>query len=288
MFKHKVTWQILPYILMYLAALTLVALIDLVTADFQLDYILSAQYWSNVLTTALASLLVFLATAFYDVDKLCETDPRVVHDEAEIRKAIERDIDVDFKIYMEEDRLARKARAWVNKIIDRIRRLEMKSTTKKKTAKIKALGEQITDEYVEKYIESIKIKYYHVKMSQIVAGTHTKHEEDRLESGFGKIFRDVSPRYLLSISLPVFLASFVFESKTSTAVLLIKIASKIISLIMNYNNGRTYAKTYVNEVVLYNLNFRIKYIKEYLAWKLEKKKAGETLHEIYQLQGQHA
>lgn len=85
------------------------------------------------------------------------------------------------------------------------------------------------------------------------------------------------PKFLLSISLPIFISSFVMDVKDFSPVLLLTIASKLISLILNYMNGKSYAKVYVNEVILYNLDYRIKYIERYAKWKINNKKAGETI-----------
>ncbi|QVK18101.1 hypothetical protein KHQ81_14940 [Mycoplasmatota bacterium] len=268
-------WKCLPFFFMYFISLSMVVLIDLVTAQFSLDRIGSSEYWSNILTVAIANLLVLLSSTFYDVDKLKETDRRILDDRKEIRQAIANDIDVDFKDFIVQDNLSRKITSWKNYINRKLRKLENKKASQKRDAAIQKLQSMITKEYIDKYIDSIKIKYYYIKMSQIISGFRSGDEVERLESGFNKVSKDILPKFLLSISLPIFISSFVMDVKDFSPVLLLTIASKLVSLISNFMNGKSYAKVYVNEVVLYNLDYRIKYIERYVSWKA-KKKAGDT------------
>lgn len=271
-----IKWKYIPFLVMYFISLSLVVLIDLVTAQFSLDRIGSSEYLSNILTVALANLLVLISSTFYDVDKLKEIDPRIKKDEEEIRDSISNDIDVDFKDFIDQDNLSRKIRCWKNYINRKIRKLENKKSSQKRDAAIKKLQVMKTKEYIENYIDSIKIRYYYIKMSQIISGFRSGDEIERLESGFNKVSKDIMPKFLLSISLPIFISSFVMNVKDFSPVLLLTIASKLISLILNFMNGKSYAKVYVDEVVLYNLDYRIKYIERYISWKA-KKKAGDNV-----------
>lgn len=270
-------WRYVPFYAMYFLSLFMVALVDLLMYNFSLDRLLSASYISNILTISTANMLVLISTIFFEADKLKETDERVVETSNKLREDIQTKIEVDIKDFIDEDNLGRKIQAWENHIKRKIMKLENKKWTKKREAKIKHLQQKITDEYIDQYIDAIKIKYYYVKLSQIIAGFKTKSEVERFESGFMKIIRDISPRFILSITFPIIIATFSLEMKAFTPALLLSIAAKIVSLLMNYMNGKSYAKVYLDEVVLYNLDYRQKYIARYLAWELqkEKSKAGD-------------
>ncbi len=273
----RITIKYIPFIFMYLISVGMVALVDLAYYNFSIERIKDESFWSPLITVAIANLIVFSATLMIDVMHKKETDKRILKTHEEIDDFIVNKMDVDYSEFNDEDNRERKIRKWKIKVKRKLRKLENKKSSKRRDRKIKLYEKMLSDEYIKRYIDSIKIRYYRIKMSKIMCGHNTRSDEEHYQSGLNAIVQDVAPRFILSMSFPVFLASFLIEPKHLTLGAAMLIASKILSLIMNVINAKMYAPVYVEKVVLYNLRFSLKRIEKYLAWKVNRKKAGDHI-----------
>lgn len=283
-------WNFVPYFLMYFISILMVALIDLVIADFEPERLISGDFWYNILSTMFANLLVLVATIFIYHDTWAETDPRVIENQNKLRYIIMEGIDVDIKDFLNEQNYQKKKKAWIKHVNQKIMKLEKKhKQTKRIQRKIAQLETMKTDEYISKYIDAIKVKYDHISFVHLIAGFKYSNENDKtFESNFRLIAKDVWPRYLFSLAIPIIFSTVTFEEKNTITIFLIaKIIAKIISLIMNYLNGKRCAKKVLEMGTIYNLDRRIKKYEEYFAWKLERKKKVGDSTENHNMQNQH-
>lgn len=284
------------YVAMYVLSVILVGLLELITFGLSLERLLSPDFWSNLIIVLTAMILMFFTSANSGIKRIVSNDDNIKNkDQWLVDFGIEKGI--DFDDYMAEINEERKREAYIKEVNRKIQKLKNKAKKKdleiwgsndvelkennKYCQRMKSLLEQKTDEHISKNLVYIDIDYDFIKPSTII-NDYTPRDQDReFEDGKKKKLRDNQGMFGYTIVYSVFISSFFLSPNTFDAVLIFNIVAKLMMLLNQYINGRSYSEKFVKEHTIVNLDKRITYAKGYWAWRKNRKEV--TVNETTQL-----
>ena len=286
--KKRISLAFIPFVLMYFTSILLVGVADLFTAGFSLERIGKAQFWYNIFLSMFANIFALMATLLWQIKKQREEDKRVLEKQNKINDCADNDLEPDFEDeYLKDINLNSKITAFKENIKEQIDMLNKKakpedffawnSRVEEGTKKNKyvqkrlVLEEQLKSEYIKENIDFIKVEYEYITKAKVINGYQPKSKRQRYINGKKTMFADLLPNTLLAISFMVFISSFAFEFINADKTLIITLSAKIFSLVWNAYNGYSYAFTYIEKVLITNLNASLDLIVGYLAWRKESK-----------------
>lgn len=281
------------YGMISLLCLVLIGLSEFVIAGFDTGIFCTASYWYSLVASTIASALILYSTATNDIDNYKLKDEKVLKLKNELDNQVTNNVENDFEKFLVEENQKRKVYAWRQKISAKINRIErfarvkdielyysneeeLKSTNKycQKRAKFEHL---MSNEYIDTHLYYLRVKYPKLKRYEITTGCRQRDEEYKLTTKpHLRVLVDNLPRLAMSFGLILFASSFAPDIKEFQWATIITFIMKLISLCLNFMNGKGYALYFKDEVMIPDLRYRIDKIIAYMTWKVNllKQKTG--------------
>jgi hypothetical protein len=286
------------YGMISLLCLVLVGLSEFVIAGFDTRIFYSASYWYSLIASTIASALILYSTATNDIDNYKVKDEQVLKLKSELDNQVNNNVENDFEKFLVEENQKRKIYAWKQKVSNKINRIERFARVKdielyysneeelkkdnkycQKRAKLEHL---MSDEYIYTHLYYLRVKYPKLKRYEITTGCRQKDEEYQLTTKpHLRVLVDNLPRLAMSFGLILFASSFAPDIKEFQWATIITFTIKLISLCLNFMNGKGYALYFKDEVMIPDLRYRIDKIIAYMTWKVNllKYKTGGVKNE---------
>lgn len=295
----RATLKVLPYILIQLAISFLVGLNEVFEAGWSWDTFTSARFWFDYILITLATMLSFFSwadlriyiltsTPYYkDMESNPNTDLADLGNIVAIKKhAIDNLVrdnrKADISDCLHEINMSEKTEKFIYKKTNKLFRLRaswlknFKLTKKWYAKRIETLEKQLEDTWIAENINKIKVRYVPVTERYVVSGVAAKTSTTfrrRPESKMEKMFKDNIHKWIMSLSFMLLLSSVVFDlTQEMDLATYFNIGIKIINCIFQALMGVSYARTYVTEKVVYELDDRIEIMEYYIEWSRNKKK----------------
>lgn len=281
-----------------LLCVILIGLSEFVVAGFDTKIFYTAGYWYSLIASTVACALILYSTATNDISNYKTKDEKVIDLKNELDNHVANNVENDFEKFLVEENQKRKIYAWKQKINRKINRLERFTKAKnielfysndeslkkdnkycQKRAKLEYL---ISDEYINTHVYYLRVKYPKLKRYEITTGCRQKDEEYQLTTRpYLRVFIDNLPRLAMSFGLVLFASSFAPDIKEFQLATVITFTIKLISLCLNFINGKSYAVYFKDEVMIPDLRYRIDKIIAYMTWKVNllKNKTGGVKNE---------
>lgn len=149
--QSKFTMDTVPYLLLYLAAILIVGMIDVVDAQFNPLRILTADYWIEVGMMTVANTLVLTSSTNISINKLLLIDPVVLDLNKNIAIAKPK-LQPDFTLYVHDLNMDRKTQAYLTLMHNKIEKLNKRASHKSKILWLR-------QERAQKKLEDIEYPY---------------------------------------------------------------------------------------------------------------------------------
>jgi hypothetical protein len=279
----------LPYVILYIAAVAIVGLFNLLTVEYYDTALSSAEFWNRVVSQNLANLLVMIATISMYIVKYSETDKEYTGLKGTVDGSVRKDLDSEFGTWVFNKNKLEKIEAYRARIQSRITKEELKARTKDievwyfgtEEAKRKNrycrrrinLEESIKIERLEKLILAIKVDYDSIDRSFVETGEVIKGDKKLArQDTLGRKVKDNYAQFLFAVSGAAFFNAFIYTADLLDTAFWFKLATSLFLLSSMFLNGREYARNYVKQVMIVDLNTRYNIIKDYLTHKVKEKK----------------
>jgi hypothetical protein len=279
----------LPYVVLYIAAVAIVGLFNLLTVEYYDTALSSAEFWNRVISQNLANLLVMIATISMYIVKYSETDKEYTGLKGTVDSSVRKDLDSEFGTWVFNKNKLEKIEAYRARIQSKITREELKAKTKDieawyfgtDEAKRKNrycrrrinLEESIKIERLEKLILAIKVDYDAIDRSFVETGEVIKGDKKLArQDTLGRKIKDNYAQFLFAVGGAAFFNAFIYTADLMDTAFWFKLATSLFLLSSMFLNGREYARNYVKQVMIVDLNTRYNIIKDYLTHKVKEKK----------------
>jgi hypothetical protein len=279
----------LPYVILYIAAVAIVGLFNLLTVEYYDTALSSAEFWNRVVSQNLANLLVMIATISMYIVKYSETDKEYTGLKGTVDGSVRKDLDSEFGTWVFNKNKLEKIEAYRARIQSKITKEELKARTKDievwyfgtEEAKRKNrycrrrinLEESIKIERLEKLILAIKVDYDSIDRSFVETGEVIKGDKKLArQDTLGRKIKDNYAQFLFAVSGAAFFNAFIYTADLLDTAFWFKLATSLFLLSSMFLNGREYARNYVKQVMIVDLNTRYNIIKDYLTHKVKEKK----------------
>ena len=281
--------RVAPYVFLYVLSFLVVGLFNFVTAEVRTDILTSAEFWNKTISQNLANLIVFSTTIGLFNRRNMEEDKDFIHMDKLVTTAVRQDIESDFGQWVFDANKVEKKRAYIEKINAKIAKSEIKAkpedltvwyygtdeekaTNKYCKKRIKLIG-LTKEERLDKYIISMKVDYDEINRSFIESGEakQSKKQNQKL-AGPGKIIKDNAPNFSLGMAFVIFINSFIYTANVGDVAFWFQVFFSLVILVYMFIMGRNYADSYMKKVLIVDLQTRFNIIRDYLTWKLSKKK----------------
>ena len=296
----KYIFKNLSWITLMILSLILIGVLELVQAGFDISVLLTANFWVRWFTMFVASLLMIIATMTISRNRIEANQKegslgKKATDLEEVVNKCSANIQNDIDRFIAETNLNRKKEAWKIKIKAEIYEISNSfnmndhiqyaqyekspeyfdiSRARPKVRKRINLEDKLDEKYIDENILNLKVKYNKVTRRMIENGERgDKDYLDGLSNGAIVFIKGVGPRFALSLSVLMFFSSFYFDkAEQYLLVTIISISFKLITLLMNANFGRVFAKQYFNETVIHDLQLRRQWLTKYNDWREAKRR----------------
>lgn len=285
--------RIAPYVFLYALSFLVVGLFNFVTAEVRTDILTSAEFWNKTISQNLANLIVFSTTIGLFTRKNMEEDKDFLHMDKVVTTAVRQDIQSDFGQWVFDKNKIEKKQAYKEKINGKIAKGEIKAkpedlkvwyygadeekaNNKYCQKRIKLLG-LMDDERLDKFIISMKVDYDEINRSFIESGEskEVKKQNQKL-AGPGKIVKDNAPNFSLGMAFVIFINSFIYSANVSDVAFWFQVFFSLVILVYMFIMGRNYADSYMNKVLIVDLQTRFNIIRDYLSDKVKEVKTDAT------------
>lgn len=275
-------WNFLAFSVILLLALLIAGLHHFVESGFDPDILFTRTWWWGLLQKVAINLMVLSSTIWYRLSVLFSTDTALKQQISTVTTKVNTNVDpVTFDPFMVKYNRKRKIAQYKRNINKKLRKLEKKATeqdlkdwleedkpTTKYCMQKQDLLYKMSDEYIEKTIDNTDLKYNAIS-SQFVTGGYNRNnqkEEQYVESGFWKMVRDLSPRFVSTFVYLVAVNSiFITHVGTDDPLsAMLGFLLNIIAIIIQYTMGRGYATRYKDEKIMVDLRTRLEIIGIYL------------------------
>jgi hypothetical protein len=284
--------RLLPYILLYITAVAIVGLFNILTVDYRDEILRSAEFWNRVISQNIANLLILIATTSMYLEKHKETDKDLLELEAVVKKAVLQDLDGEFGIWVFNKNKQEKIETYRSIIQRKINRDEIKANIKdldiwyygtneeKKSNRYcrrrSSLEDLIRPERLEKYILALKVNYDEIDRSFIETGAQLKTpKKNAKQDTVVRKIKDNYVRFLFTIGGAAFFNAFVYSADLLDAAFWFQLSYSLVLLLVMFLSGKDYARDYVRKVLIVDLNTRYNIIKDYLTHKVNDIKEGK-------------
>lgn len=276
----------LPYAILYIAAVAIVGLFNILTIEYQDNVLQSAEFWNRVISQNLANLLVLIATVSMYIVKFAETDKEYTGLKQTVDVAVRTDLDSEFGTWVFNRNKLEKINAYKVKIQNKINKEELKAQPKdievwyfgseddkKKNRYCRRrlnLEASLNNERLDKMILALRVDYDEIDRSFVETGEVIKGEKKLTrQDTLGRKIKDNYAQFLFAVGGAAFFNAFIYSADLLDAAFWFKLATSLFLIISMYLNGREYARNYVKQVMVVDLNTRYNIIKDYLTHKVK-------------------
>lgn len=294
----KMSLRLVPYILVQIMILLLVGAGELFAAGWNPQRLLQADFWFSYATITLATLMSFFSWANVKIDTYLDTPyyagmeyhPDTNLNDVGVIAAIKRNLlsglilkhkTSDLPEFLNNEiNLPEKTEIYIEqKTVQLIKYREgWRSTcflTRRRAAKkVELIKEQLSEEYISTNIQNIKVKYAPVTEAYLINGVSVASTKNHRHKQIGRavtMVKDNIHKWVLSLSYLLLLTSLSIEFSEEISLAVIYSTSiKVINCIFQSIMGINYAKDYMNNKVIVELDDRISIMEMYV----EKKKKG--------------
>jgi hypothetical protein len=284
--KNKVAWspENLAYYINYFLATVLVGAIGFITADYKLEVLTTAEYWTPIIVTQTAVWLILFTRKNEKIKSEIKINSTVIKNQDNINLLTENILDDDFSIFIAELNLTTKKEAYRNKIKLAIRKLDKRANAKNlftyqygteqeklksKYCKKKAqFLLQLSDSYINDNIGSIKVRYNKVVPSMVTncINRSSTNESEIDENSTQQLIRKFAPSSLMGIIILMVTSVIVPDLVKLDWATIVNISSKLYCLVNAYTNATNFSKDYVDTTVVNRQERAISLIKKYNSW----------------------
>jgi hypothetical protein len=279
----------LPYVILYIAAVAIVGLFNILTIEYQDNILSSAEFWNRVISQNLANLLVLIATVSMYIVKYSETDKSYTGLKGTVDNAVRGDLDSEFGAWVFNRNKVEKTAAYRTKIQNKISKEELKAKPKdlevwyfgsdedkKKNRYCRrrvSLEESIKVERLDKLILALKVDFDEIDRSFVETGEIIKGEKKLTrQDTLGRKVKDNYAQFLFAVGGAAFFNAFIYTADLLDTAFWFKLATSLFLIVAMFLNGREYARNYVKQVMVVDLNTRYNIIKDYLTFRVKEKK----------------
>jgi hypothetical protein len=279
----------LPYAILYIAAVAIVGLFNILTIEYQDRILESAEFWNRVVSQNLANLLVLIATVSMYIVKFTETDKGYTQLKGTVDGAVRSDLDSEFGTWLFNKNKEEKIVAYRAKVQNKISKEELKAKPKdletwyfgseedkKKNRYCRRrinLEESIKVERLNRMILALRVDYDEIDRSFVETGEVIKSQKKLTrQDTLGRKVKDNYAQFLFAVGGAAFFNAFIYTADLLDTAFWFKLATSLFLIISMFLNGREYARNYVKQVMVVDLNTRYNIIKDYLTQKVKEKK----------------
>lgn len=276
----------LPYAILYVAAVAIVGLFNILTIEYQDEILKSAEFWNRVISQNLANLLVLIATISMYIVKFAETDKEYIGLKETVDTSVRSDLDSEFGTWVFNRNKIEKINAYKVKIQNKINKEELKAQPKdievwyfgseddkKKNRYCRRrlnLEASLNNERLDKMILALRVDYDEIDRSFVETGEVIKGDKKLTrQDTLGRKIKDNYAQFLFAVGGAAFFNAFIYSADLLDAAFWFKLATSLFLIISMYLNGREYARNYVKQVMVVDLNTRYNIIKDYLTHKVK-------------------
>lgn len=283
---RKIAKQI-PIFLIFLFCFLLIGGIELFAYDPSKN-IATSQFIFTLVTVNIANMIALTSTARLIINRGRLEDKDVLDKDKKLKDTININVDSSFDNYLITVNKDRKILAWKTKISDKITRLESRARQKdielfnfgteqekiknRYCSKRRRLLVKLEDDYINKNLPYLKVKYIKLRRYEITTGTTQKGEDYQITTNTSnKIFKDNIPKFLITFSIILLFVSIPLTFSEWKEEIIMIVILRLIPLFMNIANGKEYGKSYITHTILGDLQFRLDTVINYMEWKLNKR-----------------
>ena len=276
----------LPYAILYIAAVAIVGLFNILTIEYQDEILKSAEFWNRVISQNLANLLVLISTVSMYISKFAESDKEYMGLKETVDTSVRSDLDSEFGTWVFNRNKAEKINAYKVKIQNKINKEELKAQPKdievwyfgseddkKKNRYCRRrlnLEASLNNERLDKMILALRVDYDEIDRSFVETGEVIKGEKKLTrQDTLGRKIKDNYAQFLFAVGGAAFFNAFVYSADLLDAAFWFKLATSLFLIVSMFLNGREYARNYVKQVMVVDLNTRYNIIKDYLTHKVK-------------------
>ena len=275
------------YVILYLLGFGLIGITSLITGEIGFAGWRDARFYVDTILTYMAIICIIIATVLKIVDQFKETNQEYKDSNTKIQTFAEKSyIPSLFTKYADHANEKRKLKQYLFNIKKKIYNLEKSASEEdlhtwvNGTSELKAnntfckkrafLEQQLTDNYIKKYLPTMFVEYDRITATVILGGYYSAHDADSAnefvtKNQGRKMLLDNLPRLLYGFAFTAFTSSLILDIAFSTNAL-ISILTK--TLVLCYQTFLTirYANNWNEEVTLKDIRFRKGIINEYETW----------------------
>ena len=300
--RTNVNWPLIGLIIIYIAALLISGFDQFIKAGFDFSIVGTEDWWYKVFQSIAINNLILLGTLLYLLDKMRKNDKDILDWIIKIDKAVNEQVDPNtfdpwlilfntkrkiklFKnaIMLKIDKIDNKVKAksldkWLkyNKLVsdellkDEAERVKIKVPKNRYCKNKYNLLAQTKEEYLNDRIAYLRIGYKDIQKSFITNGYISRkggNDPYHIENGWGKMFRDLAPRVIITIAYLLAFNTIVLDVLDSPdwKVAVVAIALKLLPMIMQVFVATSYAKQFKIEKILVDFRTRYEMITLYVA-----------------------
>jgi len=280
----------LKFITLFFASAALIGATNVLTGDFGINFWKSKSFWIDNVLSYSAILFTVLGVLTMVVDKFKEKDEDYLASENEISKfARETYRPAVFTKHMIHINRERKKNQYIHNLIKKATKLEHKYRKDDKSIKLYEEGTEeekrknkycrkkmmleyrMSNDYVEKNIDKLSVKYDKITPNVILSGFYSRQENEQVnpfvvKNKTLKVIRDKLPGLLMSFAFVAFITSITYGPVVLSTTALIRTLVKLMTLGWNGLKSVPYSKDYCQQVVMSDQRFRVGVVKEHKAW----------------------
>lgn len=278
----KIRWANIVFVINYLISIVLLGMVSWISAGFDFNYLKSSEFLFDMGITSLAYTITLISTVLWakeheeqvnEVVKLLVKQITIIFQNVVIRKTLQE--------YVYKVNRKNKTIAWKDLIENKIESIEMKRSVRdeeiynsdddklkrknKYCRLMKRYEVMMTPEYIEKNINHLKVKYDILTMKMLMGSSIRNRSSDNSYTKTGwQMLKDLSPKFIFSWAMTIFVASFRYTFNTLDASTIINTLAKLGGLLTQIGNGISYGKEYVKEYVIKDLTNSKGHLEDYM------------------------
>lgn len=289
-----------PYLLLYGIAFFVVGLFNFLTATYVTNFLNDALFWNRFLSQTLANVLVFSGAVMQFLE--AKHDNEEFHElYTTVENAALMDLQSDFGEFVLEENRETKIKAYQSKIQvqivkeerkakpadielwytkpksdwteDQIQELEERKKRNKYCRNRQYLLDSITYERLENVIMGMRVDFDRIDQMFVQSGhtSETTKQRQQRDTKRRKVLENAH-RLVYMVGSAAFFNGFIYDASIKNPVFWLQLTQSIFFLVYMFINGRAYALGYIERILKVDLNTRFNIIKDYLTWKVKRKK----------------
>jgi hypothetical protein len=263
----------------------MIGIAEFIDADFDASFLKEASFWVNIITTNVGICCLIISIVLIRVDSFKRNNEQYLLSEQNINTFYRtKYVAPVFRKFCYSDNLKTKITVYkhnINRKYSKVKATpndleifyngtEEQKKANKYCQKMAYFDKMLSEEYVDRVLPRLSMKYPRISDSLIFTGYHNeKQVVDFITTNkFQKMALDLLPKFLLSFSAISFLAGFSADLKEGiTYAAVFKLLCKLFTILMQIYSAYTYADRYNIEVTLHDIRFRESKLNDYEVWE---------------------